>query len=161
MVAGISLTPSIAGRIQEQANLSNGSISSYTFHNDWDLASFDVDEIMAEYKKIVADIETLKDGLSKREVKELLAVMYAATRKQKEDQLTLSLATQIYGKEIMTYPADLVRPVLETWHSKFEFWPSSWKVLKDEIERHDDRHKLKSAFRTMLNKLGVPFSELN
>jgi len=159
-VAGISLPPSIAGRLRENFSHATGLISSFTFHNEWDTDSFDIVEIRAGYDKICAEIENCKDGIQKDELKKLLALMYATTRKQKEDQLTLNLATAAYGQKLMAYPADLVRPILETWSDKHEFWPSSWKVLKDEIEAMDDRQKLNSAFRTMLNQLGVPFSEL-
>lgn len=152
--------PQIAGLIRENNSLSDGSVDSYSFYNDWDLDSFNVEELRGLYDRICDDIKNNSDPLDKKEIGLLIARMYAMTARKKEDQISLDLAVAAYGEELLSYPREIVRKVLIGWPCKSDWWPT-WKALSDELVRQDDRQKLKSAFRTMLNKLGVPFSELD
>ena len=159
-VAGVLLMPQIAGLIRENTSLSDGSVTDYSFHNDWDLDSFNVEELRGSYDRICDDIKHNSIPLEKKEIAALIARMYAMTARKREDQISLDLAVTVYGEELFSHPGEIVRKVLTDWPRKSDWWPT-WKMLETEIQRLDDRQKLKSAFRTMLNKLGVPFSELD
>ena len=158
-VAGVSLMPEIAGLIREQSNVTTGA-PSYSFYNEWDLDSFDVEKIRASYKIICADIKQNSDPLDDMQMAKLFTRAWVKTAGKSDDQISLDMVLDVYCEDLMVFPGELVRKVLTDWPDRNQ-WHPLWKPLVDEINRLDDRQRLKHAFRGMLNKLGVPFSELN
>ena len=150
--------PEIAGLIKEQSNVTTGA-AEYSFHNEWDLESFNVDMLRVAYDEICAEISNNSKPLDDHEMASLFTRAWVKTAGRADDQLTLDVVIDVYCEDLMAYPGDIVRQVLNEWPDQNK-WHPLWKPLTDEITRKDDRQKLKSAFRTMLNKLGVPFSEL-
>jgi len=135
-------------------------VTGYSFHNDWDLDSFNLEDIRQGYEAVCYDIEHKSQPLDEMEMVKLFTRAWIKTAGRGEDQISLDMALDIYCDDLMAFKGEIVRKVLHDWPDKNK-WRPLWKSLVDEINCQDNRHKLKSAFRTMLNKLGIPFSELD
>ena len=118
---------------------------------NYNLVGYQVAGNDEDLKKAVQLIEKYSQPLEARELSALLTELHLLTKQRKENQVSLDLAFELYGRRLEKYPADIVREVLERWpdHSK---WFPSWHELKEEIEWRDKRGKLKEAIEAKLLK---------
>ena len=104
-----------------------------------------------DLKKAVQLIEQYSQPLEARELSALLTELHLLTKQRKENQVSLDLAFELYGRRLEKYPADIVREVLSKWWDQSKWWPS-WQELKVEIDWRDKRGKLKSEIEAKLLK---------
>ena len=119
--------------------------------SDYNLVGYRVVGNDDDLKKAVQLIEQYSQPLEARELSALLTELHLLTKQRKENQVSLDLAFELYGRRLEKYPADIVREVLSKWPDQSKWWPS-WHELKVEIDWRDKRGKLKSEIEAKLLK---------
>ena len=119
--------------------------------SDYNLVGYQVAGNDDDLKKAVELIEQYSQPLEARELSALLTELHLLTKQRKENQVSLDLAFELYGRRLEKYPADIVREVLSKWCDHSKWWPS-WHELKVEIDWRNKRGKLKDNIEAKLLK---------
>jgi hypothetical protein len=124
---------------------------------DFDVIAFSLEKPVAvdEVEKAIAIIEEFSMPATKREIGELIAMVYAMTAQRNQDQITMDLAIASFGRRLLEYPADVVREAMNAWPDKSTWFPS-WHDLKVELDWRNSRGKMKAALENKLSLLNKP-----
>ena len=159
MVAGVSLPPRVSSQIRETRGVESGAVISYEFHNAWDLAVYDVEDIKSAYISVCKDIEFNSVPLDRTAIAMRLTDIYAVCAKPASAEGSLELEVDAFGRRLQEHPGYIVRQVLLEWPDRNTFRPT-WDKLLQEINNKNEKLKLKYAIRGMLRNLGLSGADM-